>query len=266
MAYGKYNTINVTKEEQITTIVLSRPEKLNALSPEMIDELDSVIPLIEKDKDTRAVVITGSGKAFSAGGDIELDLIPVSKMNPMQWREYIKQFCMVVKGIYYMEKPVIAAINGVTVGGGCDIAMACDIRIASKKARFGYGYIKMGIISDMGGHFFLPRLVGRGKAKLFAFTGDLIDAMEAERIGLVDKLVSEDDFNKEVKKVVEKIACGPTAAITLIKDAMEKSRSVNLDASLDYAVNLQSALLDSEDFREGYTAFLEKRKPVFKGR
>lgn len=262
----KYENILVKTENQITKIVLNRPEKFNAISPELINDLTDAMPLIGSDEDTRAVVITGTGKAFCAGGDIQEDLVPVSKMSPKEWRAYIKSFCDVIRTLNRLPKPVIAAINGVTVGGGCDIAMSCDIRIASDKARFGYGYIQMAIISDMGGHFMLPRLIGPGRAKLFAFTGELIDAGEAERIGLVDRLAPDDKFNDAVDALATKIATGPTAAIVLIKEAMRRSATMDLDTSLDYALNLQSSILDSEDLKEGCSAFLEKRKPNFKGK
>lgn len=266
MSQLKYDTILVNKENQVTTVTLNRPELLNAISPELIDDLYNAMGAIEKDDDTRAIVLTGKGKAFSAGGDLEKDLIPVSKMTPMEWKKYFVYFTSLTQRIYNLKKPVIAAINGVTVGGGCDLAMACDIRIASDKARFGHGYIKMGIIADMGGNYLLPRVIGLGRAKLFAFTGDLIDAREAERIGLIDKLVPADKFEEETAKLVKKIATGPTAAIIFTKEAMRRSLNMSMDDAFEFSVNLQSALLDSEDFKEGYTAFLEKRKPAYKGR
>ncbi len=266
MAEKKYSTILLEKDKQVTTIILNRPKKFNAISPELIVDMLDALQVIEDDSETRAVLITGAGKAFCAGGDIQEDLVPVSKMNPAQWRKYIKNFANMVRKLHAIPKPVIAGINGVTVGGGCDIAMSCDIRISSDTARFGYGYIQMGILSDMGGHYLLPRLVGSGAAKLFAFTGDIIDAAEAFRIGLIDRLVPENDFKHETDALVQKIANGPTSAIILIKEAMRRSSEMDIDASLDYALNLQSALLDSKDFVEGYTAFLEKRKPVFTGK
>lgn len=263
---GQYKNIVIRKNGPITTITLDRPQKLNAISPGLIADLLAALPAIERDADTRAIVITGTGRAFSAGGDIQEDLIPVSKMTPREWRQYIHGFCDMIRTLFGLAKPVIAAINGVSVGGGCDLALACDIRIASDKAKFGYGYIKMGLIPDMGGNYFLPRTVGLGIAKLLAFTGDLIDAREAERIGLVDRVVPDADFKKEVEALVRKIANGPTAAITLIKEAMRRSLNMDLDTSLDYAASLQGTILDSEDIREGIRAFLEKRSPRFKGR
>jgi len=266
MISKEYKTILLTSKDQITTITLNRPKQYNAISPDLIADMLDAVKTVEHDADTRAVLITGAGQAFCAGGDIEDDLIPVSKMTPTEWRTYIKDFCDMIRNLHALPKPVIAGINGVAVGGGCDIAMACDIRIASDSARFGYGYIKMGIISDMGGHFFLPRLVGSGAAKLFAFTGDIIDAQEAFRIGLVDRLAPDKGFRDAVAELMQKIAAGPTSAIVLIKEAMRRSSAMDLDTSLDYALNLQSALLDSKDLVEGYTAFLEKRKPNFTGK
>jgi enoyl-CoA hydratase/carnithine racemase len=266
MSVKEFNTILVSKENYVTTITLNRPKKYNAISPELITDMIDAIKIVGEDSETRAVLITGAGKAFCAGGDVQEDIIPVSKMRPSEWRAYIKSFCDMIRNLNAIPKPVIAGINGVTVGGGCDIAMSCDIRIASDAARFGYGYIKMGIISDMGGNYLLPRLVGSGAAKLFAFTGDMIDAKEAFRIGLIDRLVADSEFNEKTNELVTKIASGPTAAIVLIKEAMRKSSTMDLDTSLEYTMNLQNAILDSQDLVEGYTAFLEKRKPVFKGK
>lgn len=258
--------ILIKKEGHTLTIVLNRPEKLNALSPALIRELLDSVRLAAENSDLRVIVITGAGRAFSAGGDIEEDLIPVSRMSPRQWKSYIQDFCEVIKRIYFMEKPTLAAINGIVVGGGLDLAMACDIRVASDQAKFGHGYTNMGIISDMGGNYFLPRLIGLGKAKYFAFTGDFISAREAASFGLVEKVFPHDEFESAVSSFAEKIAERPTAALILTKEAMHKSLNMDLDTSLDYSLNLQSALLDSEDLKEAISAFLEKRKPNFIGK
>jgi len=154
----------------------------------------------------------------------------------------------------------------VTVGGGCDLAMACDIRIASDKAKFGHGYVRMGIISELGGNYFLPRLIGLGRAKLFAFTGELIDAKKAEEFGLIDQLVPDSEFNTHVKELAQKLARGSTKSIGMSKIAMNRSLNMDLEASLEYSQNLAFFTMSTEDHKEGYKAFLERRAPIFKGK
>ena len=204
-----YETILLSQEEGIATITFNRPKLLNALSPQVMVEFDKALEAVLKDEGTKVVIITGTGKAFSAGGDVLEDVSKVGEKTPFEYRDYIGNFCNAGKRLHWTEKPVIAAINGVTIGGGCDLAMLCDIRIASDKARFGYGYIRMGIISELGGNYFLPRLIGLGRAKLFTFTGELIDAKRAEELGLVDQVVPDNEFDVRIKELARKLAKGP---------------------------------------------------------
>jgi 2-(1,2-epoxy-1,2-dihydrophenyl)acetyl-CoA isomerase len=261
-----YKNILTAKEGGIFTITLNRPEVYNAISPELFHELDEAVEEAAKDGETRVVVITGAGKAFCSGGDVNLDVSQVSRMTPFEWREYDGRFCETIKKIYWMEKPVIAAVNGIAGGGGCDLALACDIRIASENAKFAMFYVRMGIIPDIGGNYFLPKLVGLGRAKLIAFTGDFVDAATAERWGLVDVLAPAGEFDATVRELAQKLAKGPTKAIGMAKIAINKSLHMDLETSLDYSSNLQVFLFSTEDHREGYQAFLEKRKAAFKGR
>lgn len=262
----KYETILIERDNGIVTIILNRPKNLNAMSPQLMYEMNSALKEVLEDRTIKVLVVTGTGRAFCAGGDVELDVANVSKLSSYEFREYMKNFYSVIQKIYHMEKPVIAAINGVAVGGGCDLAMACDIRIASEKAKLGMAYIAMGILSDLGGVYFLPRLVGMGRAKLLTLTGDIIDAKYAEQIGLVDQVIPENEFKCVVDKLAKKLANGPSLAIGLYKHAMHKSSNMDLDTSLIYTNHLQYLLINTEDHKEGFTAFLEKRKPVFKGR
>jgi len=266
MEFDNYETVLLSKEGPVTTITLNRPEFLNALSPKLMDELDKVLEYVADDSNTRAVVITGAGRAFTSGGDMELDIAEVHKMPAFEWREYDIKFYSVIKRIYWMEKPVIAAVNGPATGGGLDLALACDIRIASDKAKFGMFYVRIAGVPDLGGCYLLPRIVGLGRAKLMAFTGDLISAEEAEHFGLVDKLIQESEFANAVHVLSHKLGNMPTKAIGMTKQAIHRSLDMNLDTSLDYCNNAQLLMFDTEDFQQGFTSFLAKKKPDFKGR
>ena len=262
----QFETVLVSREEGVTTITLNRPKVFNAMSPQLGIDLDEAVEIVSKDEETKVVIVTGAGKAFCAGGDVEEDVSKVGQQTPFEYRKYVTEMLGGLRRIYWIEKPVIAAINGAAIGGGCDLAMACDIRIASDKARFGAGYITMGLVSELGGNYSLPRLIGLGKAKLLAFTGDIIDAKRAEEIGLVDQVVESSEFDVRVKELAEKLAKGPTVAMVMYKLAMNKSLSMDLDTSCEYSQNLCYFTLSTEDYREGFQAFLEKRPPIFKGK
>ena len=259
MVETAYKNILVKKEKHVATIILNRPDKLNAISPGFIADFNTALPIIEKDSDIRAVVITGKERAFCAGGDVQEDLIPISRMRAVEWREYIKDFCDMIRTLNSLAKPVIAAINGVTVGGGCDIAMACDIRIASEKAKFGYGYIKMGVISDLGGNYFLPRIIGPGRAKLFAFSGDIIDAKEAERIGLINHCVPKDRVMSKALEIAHDLANGPVKAIQWTKMSINKRLIAHVNSILPTSTGFEYLSMYTQDHKEAAAAFLDGR-------
>jgi enoyl-CoA hydratase/carnithine racemase len=256
--------ILVTKKDGVGTIRLNRPETLNALSPKMLDDLVLIFDEMAGDRTVKTIILTGTGKAFSSGGDVKQGVSKLTSMAPFEFRSFVHT--NVVKKMVEIEKPVIAAVNGIATGGGLDIALACDIRFASEKARFSAIFVKMGLISDLGGIYHLPRLIGLGRAKLLAFTGDIIDAQESYRIGLTDKVFPEDELIPAAEKLAGKLANGPTNAIAMIKVAMNKSMGMDFKSSLDYTTNLQYMLVNTEDHKEAFEAFLEKRKPVFKGK
>jgi 2-(1,2-epoxy-1,2-dihydrophenyl)acetyl-CoA isomerase len=188
-------------------------------------------------------------------------------MTPLEYREYINgEIFELIRGIVWMDKPVIAALKGFAIGGGFDLAMACDIRIAAKGTKMGNAFIRMAILPELGGLYFLPRLVGLGRAKLLAFTGDFITAEEAERIGLVEKVVPEEELDKSARELAEKLARGPTRAIAMTKLAINKSLSMDLESSSEYCWLLNPPLFQTRDHHEAIAAFREKRAPVFQGR
>ena len=264
-ARKEFGTILLSQEDNIATITLNRPEVLNSMSPALMKDLTEAASIVAKDEDIRAVIIDGAGRAFCAGGDVQ-DIAQMSKMNPLDYPEYIDGFFESIRRIVWMEKPVIAVLKGFAIGGGFDLAMACDIRIAAKGTKMGSAFIRMGLIPELGGIYFLPRLVGIGMAKLLAFTGDFITAEEAERIGLVEKVVPEEELDKTARDLAGKLAKGPTKAIGMTKLAINRSLNMDLESSTDYCWRLNPLLLQTEDYQEAFKAFTEKRAPIFRGK
>jgi enoyl-CoA hydratase/carnithine racemase len=257
-------TIAITKKDGVAVITLNRPEKLNALSPELLEDLIQALDEVAGDEAVRAVIITGAGRAFSAGGDVEKDIAPLREKSPSEFNRYMGQAVVMYKAVMDMEKPVIAAVNGHAIGAGLDLAMVCDIRIAAEDAQLGEFFVKMGLTPEIG-IYLMSRLIGLGKAKLLSLTGDLIDAREAERIGLVDKVVPPDRLMSSAEELAGKLA-GGTKAIGIIKRGINESLRMTVDSSLDYVCRLQYQLVHTEDHEEAVTAWLQKRTPVFKGR
>ena len=252
-----FKKIIVEKEGGVAKITLNRPEVLNALDTEIVNELKTAIKNIGEDESVRAVVITGAGRGFCSGADLSASGDVVTGLSEIH---------TIIKGITNMEKPVIALINGAVAGAGLDLAMACDIRIASEKAKLSEIFVKRGLLPDCGGTYFLPRLVGLSKAKELIFTGEIIDAKEAERIGLVNKVVSAEEFESTGMELARKLAKGPTLAIGKAKIAINMAVESNLDSALKDAFNAMSFILGTEDALEGIMAFVEKRDPEFKGK
>jgi len=252
-----FKKIIVEKEDGVVKITLNRPEVLNALDTEIVNELKTAIKNIGEDESVRAVVITGAGRGFCSGADLGASGDAVSGLSEIH---------AIIKGITNMEKPVIALMNGAAAGAGLDLAMACDIRIASEKAKLSEIFVKRGLLPDMGGTYFLPRLVGLGKAKELIFTGEIIDAKEAERIGLVNKVVPAEELESTGMELARKLAKGPTLAIGKAKIAINRAVESNLDSALKDAFEAMSFILGTEDALEGVMAFVEKREPKFKGK
>jgi len=247
----------------VAIVTLNRPEVLNAFSFEMREGLAETIENLAKEDDVRAVVITGAGGAFSAGGDIKgwKDLKDENKMKTIMGFVH-----RAVKGVTSLEKPVIAMVNGDAVGAGCNLALACDLIIASEKARFGEVFVKVGIGPDWGGAYFLPRLVGMAKAKELLFTGKIISAKEALDMGLINDVVPPDDLEETAIKLAERLSQSATKAIGKTKIFLQKAWQMDLEEALAYEASMQTELMKTVDHQEAVKAFLNKEKPTFIGK
>ncbi len=251
-----YETIICEKEERIATITLNRPRRRNAINYQLLTEIHEVLDEIAQDSDVWIVIVTGSEGAFSAGADVR-EQMP---------SDYLLRFRELLHRIETMGKPVIAAINGLALGGGCELALACDLRIACTSARIGIPEIKLGVIPSAGGTQRLPRLVGPTKAKELLFFGDPIDGNEAYRIGLVNRVVPDEALMDEVRNMARLLLERPPMALRMIKSAVNTGLKVDLESGLDFEAQCAAILATTEDMQEGIRAFVEKRKPVWKGR
>jgi len=259
-----YQTIKVTNDEGVATILLNRPEKMNALNMEAIQELIRATEDVSTDETVKVVVLTGAGRAFCAGGDLASTMYDVT--NPAEVRKIIIEFGKVPLNLRNMPKPVIAAVNGPAVGVGLGFALSADIIIASEVARFGHVYANIGLMSDGGSIYFLPRLIGVAKACELMFTGKVIDAKEAEKIGLVNQVVPADRLEIAIKEVAFRLAKGPAMAIALQKISLYQGLTMDLSTAIEWEARAMSLCMLSEDMKEGIRAFKEKRVPLFKGR
>jgi len=254
-----------SKENRIATIVLNRPDVRNAFVPGIIDGLHAAINNASQDKKVRVVIITGTGQAFCSGANVK-GMAARGEITPTEKSENRRNRMMSLPLVLQKcDKPIIAAINGIAVGGGLDLALGCDIRIASDKAKLSAIYIRRGIIPADGGTYFLPRLVGIDKACQLIMTGDMVDAREAERIGLVTSVVPHKELESATLELAEKLAKSAPLAVQKAKRAIYDCLSLDLESSLKYTNSLQRELMASKDHKEGAQAFVEKREPVFNG-
>lgn len=253
-------SVLISKEEGILTITLNKPKSLNALDFELREDLFDVLYNAARDDEVRVLVITGNGKAFCAGGDLKT---MGKDFAPGEGRVRMQNIQRITKVITGMDKLVIAAVNGPAAGAGCNLALSCDFIIAAEEAKFVEPFGKVGLIPDMGGLYFLPRLVGLLKAKELVFTWQSIDAREAEKIGMVTRVVPLENLYSEVKKLADQLVRGPALANGLTKSIINKSLQSTLDQVLELEANAQDMCLMSSDHKEGVRAFIEKRKPEF---
>ncbi|MFR7989840.1 MAG: enoyl-CoA hydratase-related protein [Anaerovoracaceae bacterium] len=257
-----YENIKYESRDNIAYVTVNRPKAMNALNMDVLNELYDVFTAIEADADIRAVILTGEGRAFVAGADIA----QMNQLNALEGRQMMIMGHKVMNLIEAIEKPVIAAVNGFALGGGCELSMACDIRIASEKAKFGQPEVGLGIIPGFGGTQRLPRLVGKGMAKYLIMTAEMIPAEEAYRIGLVEKVVPAESLMEEAEKLAKTIASKAPVAVATAKTAINNGFDMDMKSASKFEIETFTAAFGSEDKSEGMSAFLEKRAPEFKNR
>src|SRR5690554_71392 len=257
------NSILLKIENNIAYITLNRPEVFNSFNREMALSLQSILDDCDSNSEVRAIVLTGNGKAFCAGQDLKEVTSP--ELNPGFKKILEEHYNPTITRIRNIEKPVIGAVNGVAAGAGANIALACDVVVAHDKVSFIQAFSLIGLIPDSAGTFFLPRLIGFQKASALAMLGDKVSSEEAERIGMIYKVFSLESFEEEVENLAVKMANMPTKALGLIKKSLNQSLTNNLEQQLALESKYQIEAAQTEDYAEGVAAFIEKRKPNFKG-
>lgn len=260
------NELHFTVEDGIATITLNRPEKLNAFTTEMLNDWADALIESQNNNDIKVVVLTGTGRAFCSGGDVngmnERKQMETPIMRKHSLADRVHRIPLIMSR---MDKPVLVAVNGIATGAGMDMALMGDIRIASQSARFAETYIRIGIIAGDGGAWYLPRLIGLPKALELLWTGRFIEAEEAERIGLVNKVVPDEQLMNETYRMARQIAAGPPLAIKMMKKAALQGLTMDIATHLEQVSSHMAVLFSTEDHQEALNAFKEKRSPVFKG-
>ena len=258
------NTIQLKIKNKIAFITLNRPEVFNSFNLEMALALQDSFDACEANDAVRAIVLSGKGKAFCAGQDLKEVTTP--EINPGFKKILEEHYNPIITRIREIKKPVIAAVNGVAAGAGANIALACDIVIADERASFIQAFSLIGLVPDSAGTYFLPRLIGFQKALALAMLGDKIGAEEAEKLGMIYKCVPSEEFEETINKLAIKLANMPTNALGMIKELFNKSMNNSLEEQLAMESKYQIEAAESNDYKEGVAAFIEKRKPNFKGR
>src|SRR2546421_427784 len=249
----------------VAWITLNRPERLNALTFEVYRELTAAFAALRDEKNVRAVVIRGAGRAFCSGGDVRDIIGDLQTLDISGHLEFTRLTCTLIRNMRRAPQPIIAALNGTTAGAGACIALAADLRIASEEARIAFLFVRVGLSgADMGACFLLPRFVGLARATELLTTGDFISAQEAERIGLYNRVVPAAKLEAATHTLAEKLARGPAFALAMTKEMLNRELEVSLDTALEWEAQAQALCLQHPDFREAYAAFTEKREPKFK--
>ncbi|MGE5702099.1 MAG: enoyl-CoA hydratase/isomerase family protein [Clostridia bacterium] len=245
----------------VATITLNRPDKMNALSNELVEELAAALEQARTDAGVRSIILTGSGRAFSAGGD--LSSFPGTQA--LNGKRYMQKAHRLLLDLYQLEKPTIAAVNGFATGAGFNIALCCDIVVANEQAMFGQVFSKVGLVPDFGGMYFLPRVVGMPRAKELMYSGRMISAREAQQYGIVLEVTEPEGLMERVVELAVSLAQGPTAALGMTKAILNRSFEYSLEQLLHEEAMAQGIAFSTRDHQEGVQAFSEKRKPVFTG-
>lgn len=255
--------VNFEKKNSVGIITIDRPEAMNSLNADVLNELSAVVDKADADQEVKCIVVTGAGRAFVAGADIA----NMQSLDEEEGFEFGRLGQEVFRKIETLKKPVIAAVNGFALGGGCELAMACDIRLAGEKAKFGQPEVGLGITPGYSGTQRLPRLVGKGKAMELIFTGEIISADEACKIGLVNKVVGQDELMDQALAMAEKISANAPLAVSFSKQAItEGMETADMDEAIMIEAKLFGKCFATEDQKEGMSAFLEKRPALYKGK
>ena len=248
----------------IATVRLNDPETLNALTFETYTELERLFNDLAQDEPVKVVVLTGMGKGFCSGGNVREIIGKLIDMSADELHRFTRMTCNVTKNMRNLRKPIIAAVNGIAAGAGAMLALASDIRLVSDRAKFAFLFVKVGLSgADMGALYLLPRLVGLGKATELLFLGDAIDAQEAYRIGLANRVVEHEKLWHEAHELARRLKQGPLNALGVTKDLLEREANMDLESALNLEAAAQAGCMETADFKEGYRAFVEKRAPVF---
>jgi enoyl-CoA hydratase/3-hydroxyacyl-CoA dehydrogenase len=258
----KLSKVALRRKEGVAIVSLDRPEALNALNADVLSDLEAVVDSLSHDKTLRAVVVTGEGRAFAAGADIK----QMIELGPLEARSYTAMGQRVFRKVETLPVPVIAAVNGFAFGGGMELAISCDIIIAAENAQFGLPEVGLGLHPGFGGTQRLPRLIGKAKAKELIFTGDKFDARQAERIGLVMKVVPQAELLAAAVELADRIAQNAPVAVSLAKQAIDRGLETDIDSGLALELETAALCFTTDDIREGMRAFIEKRKAAFRGR
>lgn len=256
-------TVLYSVENEIATITLNRPQALNAMNKELIDALSASLNEVKITKTIRVVILTGSGRAFCAGGDLSY----LSTLNDsVKTNAFISKVGSLVEQIRQLEQPVIAMVNGVAAGAGFNLALAADLIYCAESARFAQSFVKVGLVPDCAGMYLLPRIIGLHKAKELMFTADLIDAKTAAQLGLVNKVITDDDLHAQTYALAEKLKQSAPLALTMVKRTLNQTETATLPSLLTQEAALQTICMQTADHKEGLAAFKEKRPPIFTGK
>jgi len=259
-----YQSLIYEIEDGIATVRLNNPDKLNALTFQTYEELERLFREAAHDDRVKVIVLTGAGRGFCSGGSVHEIIGRLVQMKGEELYHFTRTTCDVVKNMRNLKKPIIAAVNGIAAGAGAMLALASDLRIVSDKASFAFLFVKVGLSgADMGALYLLPRIVGQGKATELLFLGDSIDAQEAHRIGLANRVVAHEDLMRESYALARRLKEGPLYGLGVTKELLELEADTDLETALEMEAMAQARCMETRDFHEGYRAFVEKRQPAF---